>query len=199
MPPANPGIGIVLLAAGGSSRMGTPKQLLPLGGKTLVRRAAETALATEADPVVVVTGAEAERVREELAGLNVWIVENQDWREGMGTSIREGVAALAQTEVEAALITLCDQPLISSADLSKLISVSRSHGGTIVAPYDEVLGAPVLFPRQWFALLQSLRGDQGPRHLLMSNASVVRWVSLDAAAVDIDTREAYAQILRREM
>lgn len=195
---ATPGTGIILLAAGGSSRMGTPKQLLRFGGVSLVRRAAETALGTECDPVVVVVGAEAEQVRRELSGLDVWIVENANWQEGMGSSIRVGIAALAQSEVEAALITLCDQPLISSADLSKLVSVSRAHGGTIVAPYDEESGAPALFPRQWFPLLQQLRGDQGPRHLLMSNASLVRWVSLDAAAVDIDTREAYAQILRRD-
>lgn len=195
---ATPGIGIVLLAAGGSSRMGASKQLLHFDGVSLVRRAAETALGTECDPVVVVVGAEADRVRQELSGLNVWIVENAHWQEGMGSSIRVGMAALAQTEVEAALITVCDQPLVTTADLSRLVSVSRTHGGALVGPYDEQSGAPALFPRQWFPILQQLRGDQGPRHLLMSNASLVRWVSLDAAAVDIDTREAYAQILRRE-
>jgi molybdenum cofactor cytidylyltransferase len=185
------GIGIVLLAAGGSSRMGSPKQLLRIRGRAMVRRAAETALATGCDPIVVVLGCEANQVREELEGLPLWITENSAWSDGIGSSIRTGVQILEQTEVDAALLLVCDQPLITSDDLEKLIAVSRANPGSIVASYDEVVGAPALFPRQWFTYLLQLRGDQSARHLLLSNAAVVRRVSLDSTKVDIDTRDTW--------
>lgn len=188
-------VGIVLLAAGGSSRMGSSKQLLRIGGRTLVRNAAETALATGCDPIVVVLGAEAATVRAELAGLPLWLIENTRWSEGVGSSIRTGIELLEQTEVDAALLMVCDQPLITSADLSRLIAVSAAHPGEIIASYADQAGAPALFPRQWFTLLMELRGDQSPRHLMLRNATVVRRVSLDSPHLDIDTRESWSSFL----
>lgn len=191
-------VGIVLLAAGGSSRMGSPKQLLRLHGVSMVRKAATTALETGADPVVVVVGSHAEEVRRELEGLPVWVVENDSWEEGIASSIRAGIAALEQTEVEAGLIVLGDQPLITSADLGKIIAVAANHPGSMVASYGETIGAPALFPRQWFSHLQQLRGDQGARHLLMSNATLVRRVVLENAATDVDTQDAWADLEKTE-
>ncbi len=99
-----PAIGLIILAAGGSTRLGAPKQLLEYGGKTLIRRAAETALATPFRPVIVVLGAEAARVKDELAGLDVLIIENPAWPSGMGSSIRAGMALLP--DADAVLLTL---------------------------------------------------------------------------------------------
>lgn len=189
-------IGIVLLAAGGSSRMGEPKQLMRIGNRSMVRRAAETALATGCDPVVVVIGASAGEVRGELRELPVLVVENSEWREGIASSIRIGIAALQQTEVTAGLIMLCDQPLITASDLGKLIAVAQTHPNSLIASFGEVLGAPALFPRQWFPHLLQLRGDQGARHLLLSNAALVRRVDLDAAATDLDTRDQVMELER---
>src|SRR5437588_10860570 len=106
-------IGIVILAAGASTRMGTPKQLLRYAGQTLLRRAAETALASQGRPVVVVLGAGSERCRPELEGLPVRIVENPGWEQGMSASLRIGIEALlvgAEEALEAVIFMLCAQP-----------------------------------------------------------------------------------------
>ena len=162
----------------------------------MVRKAANTALETGADPVVVVVGSHAEEVRAELEGLPLWIVENDSWKEGIASSIRVGIAALEQTEVTAGLIVLADQPLITASDLGKILAVAANNPGSMVASYGETMGAPALFPREWFSHLLQLRGDQGARHLLMSNATMVRRVMLENAATDVDTEDAWANLQR---
>lgn len=179
--------GVVLLAAGGSSRLGRAKQLLPYLGRTLVEHTARTALASGAAEVVVVVGAEAAAVREALRGLKVRIVLNENWAEGMGGSIARGVAALGE-EIDAAVIALGDQPRITPVHLRTLAErVIDSDQSIVASSYDGVLGAPAAFARSEFGRLQGLTGDVGARHLVRNGEEPVEAVFFDGANLDVDT------------
>jgi molybdenum cofactor cytidylyltransferase len=192
--------GAVILAAGASTRMGTPKQLLPFEGKPLVVRAAEAALATAAWPVVVVLGANAEKIRPALARLPVLIAENPAWAEGMAASIRAGVTTLQQFSraLDGVLVALCDQPGFSAQAIDRLVAAQRATGSSIVAAhYGGRNAAPALFLRAHFSALAALTGEEGARHLLNGNSSPVATVDLPELAVDLDTPEDYAGATRQ--
>ena len=191
MPPA-----LVLLAAGGSTRLGSPKQLLTYGGLSLLRRAAQTALATRCRPVVVVLGSNADPITAELTHLPVQILPNPTWSQGMGGSIRLGVtAALATSPTpDAILLTLCDQPLILPESLERLLAAfdaAHRPDAIIAAAYHDTVGVPVLFGPAYFDALLTLSPDAGAKRLLQQHAAHVIPIPLPEAAVDIDTREQY--------
>jgi molybdenum cofactor cytidylyltransferase len=183
-------VGAVILAAGASARMGSPKQLLKIEGKPLLVRAVEAALASPVWPVVVVLGANAERIRPVLARFPVLITENASWPEGMAASIRAGVTTLQQfsRHLDAALLALCDQPAFSAATIAQLIELQRtSSRGIVAARYSGRNGAPALFLRQHFAELTALTGEEGARALLNADPSRVAAIDLPALAMDLDT------------
>jgi molybdenum cofactor cytidylyltransferase len=189
--------GAAILAAGTSSRMGTPKQLLVWEGKPLVVRAAEAALASEAWPVVVVLGAHAEAIRPALARLPVLITENAAWSEGMAASIRAGVTTLRQfsRSLDAALIALCDQPAFSADVIAQLVAARHATGRSIVAAsYRGRKGAPALFTREHFPALSALTGEEGARALLNEDPARVTSVDLPELALDLDTPADYAAL-----
>src|ERR1041384_940582 len=124
-------IGIIVLAAGASSRMGSPKQLLPFRGQTLIRRAAEAALASSCDRVAVVIGSHASQMRRELEDLPVSVVENQNWQTGMSSSIRAGLDDLHVDDLDGALIMLCDQPFVTADILNNLVATHHKTGKPI--------------------------------------------------------------------
>ena len=183
-------VGVAILAAGASTRMGDPKQLLELDGKPLLLRVVESALASNAWPVVVVLGAHAEKIRPQLARLPVLVTENAAWAEGMAASIRAGVTTLQQfsRSLDAAVIALCDQPAFSATTIAQLIATQRSTGRSIVAAhYSGRNGAPALFLREHFSTLTALTGEEGARALLNEDPNRVAAVELPALAVDLDT------------
>ena len=187
----------IILAAGGSTRLGSPKQLLAYRGRTFLRRAAEAVLATACWPVVVVLGSGADRLRAELDGLDVQIAVNLDWPRGMGGSVRLGMATLAdQEETDAVLLTLCDQPLVGADELARLLEAWRSGQGCTLAAaeYGGTLGVPVVFNREHFAELTALPDTAGAKPILQRHAAKVLAVSMPEAATDIDTRDQYEQI-----
>ena len=189
--------GAVILAAGESSRMGAPKQLLVVEGQPLIVRAVEAALASAAWPVVVVLGAHAEKIRPLLARHPVLIAENSAWSEGMASSIRVGVAMLAQfsRQLDAALVALCDQPAFSADTIAQLVAAQPTAGRSIVAAhYSGRHGAPALFLREHFETLTHLTGEEGARALLNGGASLVASVDLPALALDLDTPADYASL-----
>jgi molybdenum cofactor cytidylyltransferase len=192
---ARPRIGVAILAAGASVRMGRPKQLLLYGGKTLIRRAAEAALASVCRPVVVVIGAHAGPVKEEMEGLPVLTVDNRRWGEGMSSSVRSGMGALvaADPELEGAVIMLCDQPFVDAGVVNRLADARRETGKNIVASeYCGARGAPVFFGRELFAELAGLNAAEGARRIIGNHPHDVATVSFPEAAVDIDTPYDYA-------
>ena len=182
--------GAIILAAGASTRMGAPKQLLEIGGRPLLVSAIEAALASPAWPVVVVLGAHAEKIRPVLARLPVLVTENPAWAEGMAASIRAGITTLRQfsRRLDAALIALCDQPAFSAATIAQLLAAQRSTGRSIVAArYGGRHAAPALFLREHFPALAELTGEEGARTLLNADSARVASVDLPALAVDLDT------------
>lgn len=187
---------VVLLSAGASSRMGGTKGLLPYRGGTLVSHSAETALASGASDVTIVLGAEAERIRTALGDLPVRTIVNTAWSEGMGSSIRTGVAAL-NPEAEAVVIALADQPLITSDHLRHLVE-GLNCTPIVASSYDGVLGAPCAFRSEEFERLLALRGDAGARTLLRGGEASVSSIAFQEANLDIDTPAAYKELLAIE-
>ena len=189
--PAAPSrFGLVILAAGASTRMGTPKQLLAVGGQSLLARAVETSLAAPVWPVVVVLGANAEQVRPLLARLPVLVTENPAWAEGMASSIRAGVGTLQQfsRRLEGVVLALCDQPGFSPTVINRLIAAQRAGGKSIAAArYAGHLGAPALFLRKHFDALTHLTGEEGARALFKDEPGCVEAVDLPELATDLDT------------
>jgi len=197
-------VGVVLLAAGGSSRLGRPKQLVLHQGKTLMRRAAEAAVAAECGPVVVVLGAQREAVASELTGLPVRIVEHPEWSAGPGGSLVAGVRALtagdaaaggAAPAVDAVLVMLCDQLRVDSAHLRALVEAWRRTGAAVVASaYEETRGVPALFSRAVFPELGALGPEQGARGVIAREPSRVMEVPLPGGSEDVDTAADLARL-----
>jgi molybdenum cofactor cytidylyltransferase len=186
--------GLIILAAGGSSRMGVPKQLLPWGDSTLLRHACTTALQTQCTPVIVVLGCDADRCRPSCEHLPLTIVDNPDWAQGLGTSLATAMSALVAADPNAsgALVMLADQPAVSPALLEMLIAQWEPPKWPIAAVlYGEDAGVPALFDRSYFQDLLALRHDRGARALLARERSRVAMVAGGDRLFDVDTPAAY--------
>jgi molybdenum cofactor cytidylyltransferase len=191
-------VAVIVLAAGGSTRMGEPKQLLRFDGESLVRRAAKTALASRCAAVFVVVGAHAAAVAHELDGLALTLVENARWQEGMGSSIRAGVEAVtaAEASFDAVLVMLADQPAVTATLLNRLIAASATaSAGLVGCEYAGTIGAPALFARRHFEALRGLTGDHGGKVVLAAHADAVVRIAFPRGAVDVDTRDDYDRAL----
>ena len=200
-------VGLLLLAAGSSARLGRPKQLLPYRGRSLLRHAAETAAAWGGSPRVLVTGALHETLLPEVAGLGFDITRNEHWASGMGSSIRAGLAALEALAgpersalnpaalpappLAAVLVMLCDQPLLTPDILTALLAQFRATGQPVVASaYGGTRGVPAVFGRAVFPALRALSGPAGARNLLRAYAHLPA-VPFPAGVVDVDTAAQY--------
>jgi molybdenum cofactor cytidylyltransferase len=184
----------MLLAAGNSTRMGSAKQLLDFGGKPLLRHAVETAQASGCDPVIVILGANEAEIRPALAGLDVEIVVNDRWPEGMGTSIQAGLRALENRDIGGVILALSDQPFVTSDFLRGLVEKHYQSGRPIVAArYSGTAGVPVFFAREAFPALMALKPDQGCKGVILSHPADALLVDCPEAAMDIDTPDDYAR------
>lgn len=182
---------VVILAAGGSRRLGRPKQLVEIEGQSLVRRAAEAALEAKSGPVYVVVGAEVIRVRKALEGLPVELVVNDAWKEGIASSIRAAIDAIERRErpAETIMLMLCDQPGVSGDVLRWLVDAYRATRTHVVASrYPEGPGVPALFHAELFPALKTLGGDIGARQLIRHLDRDVVTIPF-AMSEDIDTAE----------
>ena len=190
---------LLLLAAGASTRMGRPKQLLPYHGRTLLRQAAETAVASGCAPIILVTGALHEELLPEIAGLPIRAVRNAAWESGMASSIRTGLTALAETKPTAVLIMLTDQPLVTPELLQQLVrQQQQTQAPIIAAAYGDALGVPAVFHQSVLPELLQLRGQQGGSRLIASLGAAVGQVPFPAGLLDVDTPEQYASLLRQD-
>jgi molybdenum cofactor cytidylyltransferase len=188
----------LVLAAGRSTRMGGPNKLLAeIGGRPLVRIAAEQALASQARPVIVVTGHQRERVAAALAGLDVTLVHNPDYAEGMSTSVKVGIAAVP-ADADGAIVCLGDMPQVDAKLIDRLLAAfDPEKGALVVVPtIDGKRGNPVVWSRRFFSELAALGGDVGARHLIASYPEAVAEVPVAgrAALVDVDTPDALKEL-----
>ncbi len=179
----------VVLAAGASTRFGSPKQLVRIAGRPLLHTAVTRASEVVGSALIVVLGCGAAELGALLKHSPGSVVVNQDWREGLGSSIRAGVARLPLT-CAGVMLLLADQPAVSADDLKRLAGTWRRQPlYSAAALYAGTLGVPAIFPRTLFPELAKLRGDQGARVLLRRNADRVARVPMPGAAIDIDTPE----------
>ncbi|MDQ3635736.1 MAG: nucleotidyltransferase family protein [Acidobacteriota bacterium] len=192
-------IGIIILAAGASTRFGKPKQLLEFEKQTLLERIAENALETGSE-IIVVLGANAEKIGESVENLSVEIVVNEDWQSGMSSSLVEGLRKMIEIKnnLQAVIILLCDQPFIDENTILKLIEAQKSTNQMIVASrYAETIGVPALFRRDVFDELLDLNKEIGAKSIIEKYAETdLATISVPEAEFDIDTEADFEQLVK---
>jgi molybdenum cofactor cytidylyltransferase len=189
--------GIVILAAGSSTRLGQPKQLLIFKGSSLIKRVAKIALDVSGK-VVVVTGHHSEKVKAELLGLPLIIIQNDFFQEGIASSIRVGVGALIENfkSLSGVIFLVCDQPYLSQIVLTELIrSADRTDKKIISSAYGGTTGIPVLFDKSFFDRLLLLKGDIGAKKLIQENLADVATIDFPGGSIDIDTMQDYKSVI----
>jgi molybdenum cofactor cytidylyltransferase len=189
---------IIILAAGGSSRFGSTKQLLRFNDKTLLQHVIDEAVAAGAEPVIVVTGANANEVSSSIdKNNNVEIVFNNDWEKGMASGILAGIddAVRLHKNVDKIILAICDQPFISATLFEELFKTqSKSEKGIVACVYADTIGTPVLFTQNYFDRLMELQGDEGAKKLLKTYSEDVATVDFPRGYIDIDTQEDYENL-----
>jgi molybdenum cofactor cytidylyltransferase len=199
MSPHTKKIGAVILAAGGSSRFGEPKQLMRFRGESLVRRITDAACEAGCSPVVPVIGSDHEKFHRELEHGGVVTVQNLQWQRGIGSSIRCGIQSLINSspEVEATVLLVCDQPAVDVVVIERLIALHETSGKSIVASsYADTLGVPALFTRSIFQELLSLGDNTGAKSIILRSRERVASLSFPEGQIDIDTREDWEKLDR---
>lgn len=188
---------VLVLAAGASTRLGQPKQLVRIGGRPVLHAVVSNATALAGHAVTVILGAHAGELSRLLGHSPASVIVNRHWEEGMASSIRCGMSALPAA-CEAVLILLGDQVAVTAEDLKRLAGAWKDQEGVIAAStYDQHLGVPAIFPRVCFSELSELRGDHGARRILERNNYRVVRVPMPNAAVDLDTPEDLAALTQR--
>ncbi|MBS1074310.1 nucleotidyltransferase family protein [Gluconobacter sp. Dm-73] len=185
----------LLLAAGGSTRLGRPKQLLTVNGVPLVRHIAELLLETGPERLVVVTGGPATETGQALAGLDSVLVQNDDWKTGMASSLQCGYRAFG-TDPGLLLITGTDQPCLTCEHLRALLRQGNNHTDVVTAYGEEGRGIPVLLSPTTQLRLADLRGDTGLRRLWKNGASTPAFLHAPELGFDIDTPEQLEAAIR---
>ena len=189
--------GIIILAAGASTRLGKPKQLLQYRGKTLLAHAINEAVNSNADAVVVVLGKDANLFKKELDEKKVRVAINSSWEEGMASSLRLGLDTLLKDKpyIDAVIFMVCDQPHISSSVLNELITTQQKTTKQIVTcNYGDSMGPPALLHKKYFEELMKLSGDAGARKIIQKNMNDVATILFPEGNIDIDTEEDYEKL-----
>jgi molybdenum cofactor cytidylyltransferase len=195
-------IGLIILAAGESKRLNYfPKQLLKVNEKTLLRNAAENALSSDAALVCVVLGANFEKLKSEIEDLSLEIVANENWADGMASSLQKGLRKLLEIEsdLQGFCVTLCDQPLISYQIINRLINVFQTDNPPIVASeYAETIGVPAIFGKPFFDELLNLKSSESAKKVMTKHLDSVKKISVPEAEFDIDTKEDFESFLKKQ-
>jgi molybdenum cofactor cytidylyltransferase len=190
---------IVILAAGSSSRMGNPKQLLLYKGKSLIQHSIYEAMQTM-HPVIVVVGANRDLIKNELKELDITIAENERWAEGISTSLHCGLTAAKKltNDVDGIIFMVSDQPFISRLLLDQLLKAQHETGLPIIGGYyKDTFATPVLFHKIFFDELMNLKGDTGAKKLTGKYKHLATFVSFPDGDIDIDTMEDYKALLQK--
>lgn len=197
-PAPTPRIAAVILAAGQSSRMGCNKLLLDVGGDPMIRRTVNNVLASGIRPVITVLGHEADAVNAVLGESEAVPIVNRDYRQGLSTSLRQGIAALP-ADVDGAIICLGDMPGVGPGLISRMVATfNPAEGRAVIVPIRAGRrGNPVLWGRRFFPALMALSGDVGARYLIEDNTEWLVGIDVedDAALIDLDTPKALTRWL----
>jgi len=192
---------IIILAAGASSRMGAPKQLLLVDGKTLIKRTCDTAMDTPCHPIVLVLGANRNLIRKETERMPITVIDNPQWENGMSSSIKMGLAGAYMTEkaIEAVVFLTVDMPYVSTELINKMIEKAKSDEKIeiVACKYENQMGIPVLFKRSLFTNLLELSGDEGAKKVVVKNKDKVAFIDFPQGKLDLDTAEEYRNFVSK--
>lgn len=183
-------IGILILAAGSSSRLGQSKQLIKVHDKTLLEITIQAGLDSGAHPIIVVLGNQAQTHKKVIEALPIGIVINDQWNSGMGSSLKSGLKVLLENQpnTEAVIIAVCDQPFLTANHLKKLISTySKSSSEVVASYYNTILGVPALFGKSLFQKLSALENEEGARKIIRQHEGSIEAVPFEKGEIDIDT------------
>lgn len=189
--------GLIILAAGASKRIGKPKQLLRYKGKSFIRRTVKAGIDSGCKPIVVVLGAHFAEILPEIVLNTVHIVHNNEWEEGMASSIRTGLTKILETDpyIDDVIFMLCDQPMVDVNLLKSLIRKRQTTGMKIIScAYGNTYGVPVLFNNAYFPELLELHGEEGAKKLLFNHQDDEASVAFPAGSIDIDTPDDYQSL-----
>lgn len=194
-------IGLIILAAGASSRMGKPKQSLEFKGETLLQRAVQTALKSACRPIVVVLGSQIDILKNEIKDFDVQIAENAGWKRGMSSSIKTGLNRILEinNQISGVVIMVCDQPFVSAELIKQIVEKYRKTNSLIVASeYSATLGVPALFGSQIFSRLLELENSGGAKEIIKQFQNKTIAVPFEKGNFDIDTPEDYVKLCSRK-
>ena len=193
-------IHLLLLAAGASSRMKEPKQLLSWNNTTLIEHQLQNLIKTNCK-VSVVLGAKSKEAQKVISHHPVSIYTNENWKNGMGTSIAFGVQQIFKknTSIDGVLISLIDQPLLTTKHFNKMIHHFQQDKKQIIVSQSENgwSGAPVLFDKTYFKELINLKGDEGAKTIISKNKNIVESIAANTILEDIDTPESYQKLFKK--
>ncbi|MDO3627835.1 nucleotidyltransferase family protein [Mucilaginibacter sp. BT774] len=184
----------IILAAGRSSRLGMPKQLLKYQNKNLFQHTIDVAKQSPAQPIIVVLGSNADTILKEIDTSGIYVVKNDDWQSGLASTIRSGIQALQtlDSNIDSAILMVCDQPYVTPDLLNSLQDKQKKTGKRIIASqYGQTIGTPALFHKQFFSQLMNLKGDTGAKKIMMQNTDLLATISFPQGSIDIDTIDDY--------
>ena len=190
--------GVIILAAGSSSRLGQPKQLLSYQHKSLLDNTIDEAKKATDGAVLVILGGNHEQIKNNITRTDISIVYNPDWEEGMSSSIRLGLAVLKKENegLQNVILAVCDQPFVTAQIFRELINEAESSGkGIVASSYGGTLGTPVLFDQRYFSELALLKGTEGAKKVVTKFKENVASVTFEKGEIDIDTPEDYNRLL----
>jgi len=184
----------IILAAGQSSRLGKPKQLLKFQNKTLLQHAIDTAKSSAVQSVILVLASSSDIILSKIDISGIHVTKNDDWQTGMASTISCGIQALQNLDItiDAAILMVCDQPFVTPDLLNSLIEKQKATGKPIItSQYGDTMGTPALFKKQFFSRLMDLKGDAGAKKIMMQNSDLLATISFPQGSIDIDTLDDY--------
>lgn len=195
-------IGVVILAAGSSSRLGRPKQLVKFQNKLLLQHVIDTITPFHFNPGILVLGANAHKIQESINPKKVTVLENEHWSEGISSSIRLGVSESLKLNdsLDGILFLLSDQPFVSRELIEELIEKHSNGNQQIIAcSYKDDVGVPAIFGKSFFPELMKLEGDVGAKKIIAQNSENVQCVVFKNGSFDVDTEEDVQELLNKEI
>jgi len=190
---------LLILAAGNSSRLGQPKQQLRFKGKSLLERAVQAGLDSPCQSTLVVLGAYHDEILQHSDLKQARVLVHQDWKRGMGSSIKAGLREMLNEEnPDQIIIMLCDQPFVDDKLLTRLINKQQETGlGIIASTYGDTVGVPVLFDRRYFPLLLEMKDPEGAKKTIEKLPEALALVPFEQGNIDIDTADDYRQLVEK--
>lgn len=193
-------IAAIVLAAGVSSRLGEPKQLLSFQHKSLLAITIEAAKSAVKGSVFVILGGNYDLIKDQVKSSGVVLLYNPEWEEGISSAIRMGINAVLKEEeaTDGVILTVCDQPYIHHQVLRSLVEKAEASGKSIIAStYAQTWGVPILFSSKYFSELAGLKGQEGAKKLIVQYPDDVAGVAFEQGGIDIDTAEDYSKLLQK--